>query len=89
MTGIKFVPTSEMRVSLRTEECAERIWERGSGAPLVPVQRHAAIDYKIVKIGENLILILTLAEKCDIMDLRSDSADVEVKGFFRSALDVT
>ena len=48
-----------------------------------------AIDYKIVKIGENLILILTLAEKCDIMDLHSDSADVEVKGFFRSALDVT
>ena len=55
----------------------------------MPVQRHAAIDYKIVKIGENLILILTMVEKCDIMDLRSDSADVEVKGFFRSALDVT
>jgi len=31
-----------MRVSLRTEECAERTWERGTGAPLVPVQRHAA-----------------------------------------------
>ena len=55
----------------------------------MPVQRHAAIDYKIVKIGENLILILTMVEKCDIMDLHSDSADVEVKGFFRSALDVT
>ncbi len=53
------------------------------------VQRHAAFDYKIVKIGENLILILTMVKKCDIMDLRSDSADVEVKGFFRSAPDVT
>jgi len=35
MTGIKFVPTSEWRVSLRIEECAERTWERDSGAPLV------------------------------------------------------
>ena len=43
MTGIKFVPTSERRVSFRTEECAERTWERDSGAPLVPVQRHAAL----------------------------------------------
>ncbi len=37
MFGIKFVPTSERRVSLRTEECAERTWERGTGAPLVPL----------------------------------------------------
>ncbi len=42
MFCIKFVPTSEWRVQLRTEECAERTWERGTGAPLVPVQRHAA-----------------------------------------------
>mgnify|MGYP003501871573 CR=1 FL=1 len=32
MIDIKFVPTSEMRVSLRTEECAERTWEREQGA---------------------------------------------------------
>ncbi|MBR6623223.1 MAG: hypothetical protein IKK91_04910 [Ruminococcus sp.] len=32
MFGIKFVPTSERRVSLRTEECAERTWEREQGA---------------------------------------------------------
>ena len=32
MFCIKFVPTSEMRVSLRTEECAERTWEREQGA---------------------------------------------------------
>ena len=38
MTGIKFVPTSEWRVQCRTEECAERTWERGTGAPLVPSQ---------------------------------------------------
>ena len=36
MFCIKFVPTSEWRVQLRTEECAERTWERDSGAPLVP-----------------------------------------------------
>ncbi|MBR6622835.1 MAG: hypothetical protein IKK91_02890 [Ruminococcus sp.] len=41
MIGIKFVPTSEWQVLHRTEECAERTWERGTGAPLVPVQRHA------------------------------------------------
>ena len=32
MTGIKFVPTSEWQVLHRTEECAERTWERGQGA---------------------------------------------------------
>ncbi|MBO5319961.1 MAG: hypothetical protein J6B01_09185 [Ruminococcus sp.] len=32
MIDIKFVPTSEWRVSLRTEECAERTWEREQGA---------------------------------------------------------
>ena len=37
ITGIKFVPTSEWQVLHRTEECAERTWERDSGAPLVPV----------------------------------------------------
>ncbi len=36
MTGIKFVPTSEWQVLHRTEECAERTWDRVSGAPLVP-----------------------------------------------------
>jgi len=41
MIGIKFVPTSEWRVQHRTEECAERTWERETGAPLVPVQRYA------------------------------------------------
>ena len=35
MTGIKFVPTSEWQVLHRTEECAERTWDRVSGAPLV------------------------------------------------------
>ncbi|MBQ4535013.1 MAG: hypothetical protein IJA18_07410 [Ruminococcus sp.] len=32
MTGIKFVPTSEWQVQQRTEECAERTWEREQGA---------------------------------------------------------
>ena len=36
MTGIKIVPTSEWQVLHRTEECAERTWDRVSGAPLVP-----------------------------------------------------
>ena len=36
MTGIKFVPTSEWQVLHRTEECAERTWDRGTGASLVP-----------------------------------------------------
>ena len=37
MIGIKFVPTSEWQVLHRTEECAERTWDRVSGAPLVPL----------------------------------------------------
>ena len=75
------MPTPQLRIT----NYALRIkiaWNGGTAGA-------GAIDYKIVKIGENLILILTMVEKCDIMDLRSDSADVEVKGFFRSALDVT
>ncbi|MBQ4534332.1 MAG: hypothetical protein IJA18_03955 [Ruminococcus sp.] len=32
MYGIKFVPTSEWQVQRRTEECAERTWEREQSA---------------------------------------------------------
>ena len=42
MSSIKFVPTSEWRVSLCTEECAERTWERDSGIPLVSAAMTAA-----------------------------------------------
>ncbi|MBQ4533797.1 MAG: hypothetical protein IJA18_01215 [Ruminococcus sp.] len=39
MFCIKFVSMSEWRVQHRTEECAERTWERETGAPLVPRKR--------------------------------------------------
>ncbi len=43
MFCIKFVPTSEMRVQFRTEEYAERTWERGTAAPLVPITNYALL----------------------------------------------